>query len=237
MSSKLNSGRGPNLRRQPRSGQAGFTLIEMVVAISLSALVLLILLLGLRLGASALQEGDRQLAGLDRSLTIVQVMGQQVAAAVPRLVQVKGEMGPVAQLCFRGNASEVSFLTRASLVPDPSYGLWLARYQVVETDDGRQQLEATQIPALDDDQLQAALLGSFTPLGPVEALGDPAERILLSYLRPAEGGKPADWVGEWGEKKDEKAVELPLGIRIQVWRNGYAGALTFEIPARTVPTP
>lgn len=237
MWSKPKNGRGPSLHRQARSGQAGFTLIELIVAIALSALVLLILLMGLRLGASALQEGDRQLAGLDRSLTIVQVIGQQVAAAVPRALMLKSEKGPVEQLSFRGDASEVRFLTRSSLVPDPGYGLWLARYQVVETNDGQQQLQGAEVPALDDDQWGAALVGPFTPLGPVEALGDPAERIVLSYLRPAEAGKPSDWVSEWGESKDKREDALPLAIRIQVWRNGYAGALTFQIPVRMVAAP
>lgn len=244
MSWKLPSGRDGRIRRasprrasafRHRSGDAcatGFTLLEVIVAMALTSALMLILAIGMRVGANALQAGDRRLTKLDRSLAIVEVIDEQVAGAVPRIVTVKTDNGPAQYLGFRGDAREVRFLTRVSLTHDMAHRLWLATYRVVEMQDGQEQLLTTETPVLDSDHLQAALVGAVAPAGPVESLGDPAKRIELSYLRPSTPGKPSEWVAEW--KPDEK--ELPMGIRVQVWREAYAGALTFAIPVREVET-
>lgn len=218
------------MQRRAHSRVAGFTLLEVVVAISLTAVVLLILMIGIRLGANALHQGDRQMAQLDRSIAIVQVIDQQVAASVPRVIMTKVDEKAENLLCFRGNSLGVRFLTRASLLSNLNYGLWLATYQVVETPDGQQQFLASEEPALDLPQLRAALLANGLAPGRTESLGDPASRIELSYLRPPALDKPSTWVSSWSSSE----TELPLAIRVQVWRESYAGALTFAIPVRQV---
>lgn len=232
MRSKRPNGPSSPRLRQTRKGASGFTLLEVIVAISLTAGVLLVLMIGIRLSANALHVGDRQLAKLDRSISIVQVFDQQVAAAVPRVIEMKVNEKPGEYLCFRGDSLGVRFLTRASLVSNLNYGLWLATYQVVETQDGQQQLLASEEPALDIPQLRTALLTNGLAPGRTEALGDPARRIVLSYLRPPTLDKPSAWVDAW--PMDEK--QLPLGIRVQVWREAYAGALTFAIPVQKAVT-
>jgi prepilin-type N-terminal cleavage/methylation domain-containing protein len=210
---------------------AGFTLLEMIVALALASALMLVLVIGMRVSANALNAGDRRLTKLDRSLAIVDVINEQVAGAVPRIVMVKQENGQAPYLCFRGDAREVRFLTRVSLTHDMAHGFWLATYRVVELQDGQEQLLTSETPVLDSDHLQAALMGEVAPVGPAESLGDPAKRIELSYLQPSTPAKPSEWVAEW---KPDKEKELPIGIRIQVWRDTYAGALTFAIPAREI---
>ncbi|HEV2386580.1 MAG TPA: prepilin-type N-terminal cleavage/methylation domain-containing protein [Candidatus Acidoferrales bacterium] len=244
--------RRPRLRRAGHENAGGFTLLEVVVALALSAALMTILLIGMRVGANALEAGDRRLTKLDRDLAIVQAIEGQVAGAVPRIVMVQQDQGQAPYLCFRGDSREVRFLTRVSLTHDMAQALWLATYRVVETGDGQQQMLASETPVLDRDHLQAALVGAvatggtvssqpaspgrrgdpaaLVPAGRVESLGDPAKRILISYLRPGTPSGPSQWVAEW--KPDE--TELPMGIRVQVWRDTYAGALTFAIPVRKV---
>jgi len=189
------------------------------------------LLIGMRLGANALERGDQRLAQLDRSLTIVEVIDGQLVSAVPRFVLAKDDRGSTPYLCFRGEPRELRFLTRGSLFGDRSRGLWLATYRVVKTEDGREQLTAGETAMLDSAGLQAALLGTAAVVDRTATLGDPAERIVFSYLQPGVPPNPPEWVPEWNPGNQQA---LPVGVRIQAWREGRVGELTFAIPVRTV---
>lgn len=214
--------------RPHRSQQSGFTLLEVVVATTLMAVLMGILFSGLRLGANAWRRGNERLEAEARKLASVEVLNLQLAAAVPALLAGEGKSGRISYLSFRGSPQQLRFLTRTSWARDRSRGLWLVAYQVVATPAGQRQLVVSEAGISDGQQLLTAFLAEDVPSARSERLGEPAERIEFSYLQPSSTQGPSAWVPEW---RAEERRELPPGFQVRWWRGGRADTCTFVIPA------
>lgn len=197
-----------------RRREAGFTLLEVVVATTLMAAVMVILFSGLRLGMNAWDRGEKHLEKLAREQGGVEALTLQAAAGVPRILVAKEGQLRVPHSSFRGTSDELRFLTRFSWAWDRSQGLWLAAYRVVETDDGRQQLVVSEAPVPDEAHGLAGLLADEVPALRSQPLGDPADRIELAYWQPGSGVEPATWVSEW---RSEERSKFPRGVRVRWW--------------------
>ncbi len=215
---------------------SGFTLLEVVVATSLMALLLTTLFLGLRLGANAWRKGEAKLAEHARLLAGLELAEREVAGAVPRTLIDARDRTPVQLIAFRGSAQEARFLTRRSWQADRTRPLFMAVLSVVRSsdDDRTQRLTISEVPVADSAAMLAALSpGPFAVLPArlarprAEAIGDAADRIELQYLDPGAVEKPAQWTSEWTPEKHDA---LPRALRI-VWTRGKEiQTTTFSVP-------
>jgi len=89
-----------------RHGDAGFTLVEVLVALVLAGLVSLVLVEGMRLTTSGVERLSRRADRLDARQSIAALLRQSLEAAVP-LAEAGGEPG------FVGSAARLSFVTVA----------------------------------------------------------------------------------------------------------------------------
>src|SRR5438552_7810222 len=105
------------LLKRTRRGSAGFTLMEVLVATSLMAMLMSILFLGLRLGASAMQRGQRKLDEQARAVAGMDVLERQVTSAVPRVVSEKHDREVTRYVAFRGAAQQAR---RLAAPPGPA---------------------------------------------------------------------------------------------------------------------
>ncbi len=228
MWSRPRNGRDARAVRQRHERTSGYTLLEVVVAVTLTAVLMAILLTGLRLGANAWHRGDEALTAHARRLAELESLSLQIASAVPRVLVLQSDGRPVRYVSFWGTRSEMRFLTRFSWARDRSRGLWLASHRVVETQANRQQLLISEVGVLDGEQLRRLFLREVPPVAGGEPLGEPAERIEFSYLQPSSARGAAGWVSEW---RAEEQDELPRAVRVQWRRNGNWQGFTFPIPA------
>jgi general secretion pathway protein J len=212
---------------QISKGQNGFTLLEVLVSISLTAVVLIILLSGIRLTANARQRGDDKLAAMAQRLAELQAVQAQIGSAVPRVVSMDYEQRHLQVLSFRGTPKEVRFLTRFSWSGERNFGLWLASYRVVEESRGQEQLVISEEGTRVDRHFLMAVLGEETPSTHPTPMGEPADRIEFSYLQPSLPGRQALWLAEW--KADEQKL-LPGGVQVHWWRGNQEQLLTLVIP-------
>ena len=98
-----------------RSPQRGFTLVEVVIALTIVATLLVVMFGSLRVGLSAWQRGDERAEVLDRARSLNQIVTRSLGAAHP--YTTKGEPGESPRLLFEGGPDRVAFVTSAPPFP------------------------------------------------------------------------------------------------------------------------
>jgi prepilin-type N-terminal cleavage/methylation domain-containing protein len=209
--------------------ESGFTLIEVVIAVTLVALISLGLVMAMDTGFKAMQKSQDRLMHNRRVTGTEGVMEEEVAGLVPVSAPCLGNNTdtPGAQKItfFEGQPQSMRFVSTFSL-QDGGRGVpRILEYQVAPIEDGvgvrlvlneriyggpyaagvlctgfRPDMEGKQIPAYRPIEVGP---GSFV-------LADKLAACQFSYRVPAKPGKPARWVPVWAESK------LPDAIRIDM---------------------
>lgn len=196
--------------------QLGFTLLELLVSVSLTAVVLMILTTGLHLTQEAWRRGNERLIVIERTLAESEAIQAQMSSAIPRLFSTQYEQRQLQLLNFRGDAKQLRFLSNYSWQGGRNFGLWLVNYRIVQVSDGKEQLVVSETGLAHDQQIASFLLSNQPSAANGFPFGERAERIEISYMRPSSPGEPAVWVQEW---KCEERKQLPRGVRIH-WQRG-----------------
>src|SRR5258706_13533173 len=97
-----------------RNNSSGYTLMEVVVATSLTAVVMSVLFMGLRIGANAMRRGEQKLSDRSRSVAGMEMLEHQVSSAVPRMLSEMRDRVSLQFVDFRGSSTEARFVTATS---------------------------------------------------------------------------------------------------------------------------
>jgi general secretion pathway protein J len=103
------------VKRVFNSPCSGFTLVELIVAITILSLVTLIIGNGFRLGMDAWSKGEAEAGATQRFRVLSGLMSQQLASAYPYTVEVEDEKVAL----FNGESDSVLFVTT---IAKPPYG-------------------------------------------------------------------------------------------------------------------
>jgi prepilin-type N-terminal cleavage/methylation domain-containing protein len=216
---------------------SGFTLMEVVVATTLMALVMSTLFMGLRLAANAWRKGEAKLEEHARTLAGLELVEREVAAAVPRTISIRQKDQTVRLLMFRGSATEARFLARRSWQGDVAHPLFMVQLSVAKDnrDERLQRLTVSEQAPMDSAEMAAAAENNaFAPLtrnsqtkAREEIVGDAADKIELAYLRPATANRAQAWVDAWDPREND---ELPRAVRITFIRAGRSDTTTLLVP-------
>jgi prepilin-type N-terminal cleavage/methylation domain-containing protein len=160
----------------------GFTLIEVLVSLTIMASITAVAFAGLSIGIDTWQRGSRKIEELDRTFALERLLNRQVAVADPQL--------------FLGGVRELEFVSTYSLANgsgDPvRVKYWF--------DSGK--LLYAEMPAADysSEAVGAVInqtIGSFS-------------QISFRYLGRDQGGQAA-WVSEWTQNGLPPAVQVQIG--------------------------
>jgi prepilin-type N-terminal cleavage/methylation domain-containing protein len=207
--------------------QSGFTLLEVVMAITLMTGIMLILFVGLRLSLNALRRGNERLDATEYRLGEADMLQSQVSAAIPASLSQTQAGKSINTVCFRGDDRQMRFVSRNSWTGERGQGLWMANYRVVDTQDGKQQLEIEESGILDSDQILNDLLQEDFTAEHSQRFGEPADRIEFSYWQTGTDKIPSVWAQDWKAIDPEK---LPHGIQIHWQRGDKEQVATYLIP-------
>jgi general secretion pathway protein J len=184
--------------RRHAGGEAGFTLIEVLVALVLFSLLVMLLFDNVRFGLQAWQHGSTNAEQFEHSLVTQDLLRRLIGNIYPMYVT---ESGGQRQIDFDGSKTAVSFLGNAPIVMG---GAGRFRFKVlVEQKQSRTDLVLSATPELASPQ------GSSTTTRTL-LLSD-IDRAEFSYFDAAATGQSAQWRDSWTQRST-----LPGLVRIRI---------------------
>ncbi len=179
----------------------GFTLLELIISITLLGLIVLITAGTIRLGYGSVNRGETKMETLERIRTSMDIIESQIQSQLPVTYNEDG----VKKYLFKGDSKSLEFAT--------NYSIWhgLAGYvsvaYSVDYDKGKQVLSASETIIGTEDKRETRLLDNFDDISFEYYYKDPTDEI-------------GNWIREWPD--DEK---MPDKLKINFTR----GAQTFSI--------
>lgn len=108
----------------------GFTLIELMISLTIIGIILVIVFGSFRIGVRAWEHGEKDMTDHQRQRIILQRLQQQLASVIVNKVEIdNGEES----FFFKGNDDSLEFISGASLIPGNDFGRVYVKY-IVESD-------------------------------------------------------------------------------------------------------
>jgi len=221
--------------RQKR--ERGVTLIELMIAVSITAVVVVGLMFALRTSVVAYQTTGDRLRANRAQMNRNQILARELGAAMPVLALC----GNVQTLSFTGGPQSMHLVSSYSIAEGfrgyPQIVEIRVRRGSSSSSSGGLQLVASEQPYTGPGST-ASLCGSaggesaFSAAGSAPVvLADDLAACTFSYRPPRNplGVQESEWVEEW-----DKRMTLPAAIRIEMKPNAPAGG---GLPAVTVTVP
>jgi prepilin-type N-terminal cleavage/methylation domain-containing protein len=191
----------------PTSGR-GFTLLELLISLTLLVLIVVIAMGAMRLGSRSVAAGEKKMDDQERFRTVLSLIDAQIQSQLPLTYEEAGNR----KYYFRGDGKTLRFST--------GYSIWSGRrgyviveYRIEADGSGREVLSASeQIPGIEGHSNTFLL----------EANG-----ISFDYFYK----DPTEEKGKWVELLPEGTI-IPETIRFHLTRGGEKIALVFPVRVR-----
>jgi prepilin-type N-terminal cleavage/methylation domain-containing protein len=239
----------PELNRYPtprRGGrESGVTLIELLVSVTLVALLSTGMAIALRVGLSGSQKSQAHITANRRVIGVERVMREEITNLMPVNVACGGKDGQYAPL-FEGRPQSMRFVSSYSLGEAARGAPRLVEYQVIPGENGEGvRLVMNEIPYGGQKWLRPLCLGlvpaegggqvaQFTPIqvgGYSFVLADKLAGCRFEYLREGNQPLPTTWIDSWMEQ-----FKWPLAVRILL-RPMVSNPSILQPTSLTVPVP
>lgn len=211
-----------------RARQRGFTLLELLIAMGLTALLLSSLVLALRVGTRAWQQGEARLRGARKEAEQARFLAHQVASLVPDEIASADPDFPGRMTVLEATSSRLRFLSTYGAHDLNRSGLLLVEYAVAPTGPGTFTLAERETPAGDEKSLFRTLVQqisqdpetgktviTFRPFHLSESdlrLIPEVEKAGFEYLAPASQDRPPGWVSRFESGRN---APFPLAMRLR----------------------
>lgn len=190
-----------------RPEDRGFTLMELLLAMSILAIMVTLLMGAFRVGYRAWEKGDVVVADMQRLRAVMNLVRVQLSAA---LVAAPAAPEREARSDFQGTSTALRFASAHSLVPGTAFGQVLVNYRADIGPDGRWRLGFHEQPLL--SWMDSTLSGDPAPEAYRELIGGLAA-VRFEYLAmDPSTGEPA-WSEHWDADTDGS---LPALVRFWV---------------------
>jgi prepilin-type N-terminal cleavage/methylation domain-containing protein len=196
-----------------RKGEEAFTLLELIIALSIGAALILIVSFSVRGGFFQMERGSKWLEENYREKSALSFFSQQVSAMRS---ESSGE-----EVIFSGDSDRMMFVTPISLERRYGLGLMSVLYYL-ERDDKGVRLDYKEKRFIPDENIDIFKDQNNTMFDNSEAVMiiDGCEEIAFQFLdvqdseSTASGQHNLDWIDPWLKNN------LPKAIRILISKNG-----------------
>jgi len=196
---------GPIGPRRPLNGQGGFTLLELVISLTIVAVMVVIIFGALRIGIRAWEKGERDLDMRQRQRIVLDLIKRQLASA--HAGDSTGSGGQPAS--FSGDHKSVAFVSHLPLTPGSGFGMVHVRYVVRQAGgDGGESLAFHEQSALVADRKKSA---GNPDEGDFSELLSGVKSIVFEYLKDQPGERASRWQKSWDPAVDKG---IPRAVRI-----------------------
>ena len=188
------------------STSSGFTLIEVIVSLTILGFIILMVSGTFRLGLSAWEKGDSIKEDYQKIRMISQLVSRQIKSAVPYKVKTEKAQGDY--LAFEGKAHSLRFVSALAMKTKRPEGFVYVVYQFKDEGEKKGRLVLYEQRALnrnffEDDLKEDSALTLF----------EGVSQVRFEYYREAnkEKNQTEGWVEEWNAKEEN---ELPKILRM-----------------------
>jgi len=190
------------------SGVEGFTLLELLISITILGLMILVMSGSISLGLKSVDKGEREVSRQERLRGTFTLLDRQISSMVKALRPVEGEM----VVWFEGDQKHCLFLTEKSLWGWKE-GISEVSYDITESSgNGLTLLETERMPWLDEEAEPETY----------HMLYD-LEEAELRYLGTNTDGEK-EWLDEWTHKD-----HYPEAIALFLKGRGFEYSLVFPV--------
>jgi len=194
---------------------AGFTLLELMISITLISLIIVIMAGAMRLSYRSIDKGEARSAYLERLKVTFSLMEGQIQSAIP-LTRHEDEAGRV---FFEGSPDTVKFASNYSLT-EGQRGYVMVTYKTRSGDDGNQALYIEENTVGVENAREIKLLEGI-------------KGVRFEYFRKESDTEEAQ--GEWVENWTDELL-FPRKIRITLTFPERKIVLTVPVRANKVKT-
>ncbi len=188
---------GRGMAARADAGEAGFTLVELLVGLALFSLLATLLFDNVRFGLQAWQLGSAHAEQFEHDLTAQDLLRRLIGNVYPMFVLDGGSQ----QLDFEGGKDAVSFLGNAPVVAS---GGGRFRYKIfVERQQDRKDLIMNAAPELASNQ--------GTAMTRRTVLLSDIDRVEFSYFGEGTAERGLQWQDGWIQR-----IDMPRLVRIRV---------------------
>ncbi len=204
------------------AGRDAFTLIELIISMTIVAVILVVVFGAFRIGIRAWERGEKDIDKHQRYRIVLEMVRHQMMS--PAFEKIKVEDSE--QFVFKGDAKSFEFLSHISLKPENKFGIVFVRYRV---DGDRQSKDSLwgyeENVVLFDEDFSPDEIDSekFFELLPA------AHRISFEYLKPPQQGleENASWQEDWDP---EYETGVPLAVKLSLVDQPDSTPLTVLVP-------
>ena len=202
--------------------QNGFTLLELLISLTIIGLILVIVFGALRIGARAWEKGERDVEIHQRQRVVLDNIKCQIASVCLR--KIKGDDGEDQSnksVFFRGDSEGMEFMTRVPMVPTTRSGMVYVRYVVREEDGGGKKrlmlYEKDILFIKKEEDIGEQDEEDFFELIPG------AKDIEFAYLKgPEDKDDDPEWQDTWDPDSD---TGIPLAVKITLEEDADAAPI------------
>jgi general secretion pathway protein J len=186
---------------------AGFTLLELIISITLVAIIVLIISVAANLGYRSFNSGEKKMNAIERLRSSLTIIDAQIQSGVPLTL----EEGGVKQYYFAGEQDSLKFSTNYSIWGGQR-GYVIVNYRVDTDDRGKRTLFASEYKVGMENQKETKLLEGF-------------DEITFDYYKQDATEEEGEWITQWVDEE-----MMPIRIRINLVRG--SNSLTYIMPVR-----
>jgi len=184
-----------------RSDSHGFTLIEILISLTIMSLIIVIISGAFRLGIKAWEKGEKDVDTRQRLRIVLDLVKHQLASACRQKVKIDG----TSKTLFFGKAGSLGFVSRVPLIPEHKSGLSYVRY-IIEDNNGTETLKV-----FETDFMSVKKESDLRPTHNTDyyTLINDIQKAEFEYLKKTEDGY--EWKPSWNAEKNKG---LPVAIRM-----------------------
>lgn len=224
---------------------SGFTLMELLVSMTIIGFLMLAILFGFRIGTNAWAKGETGMERIRTTQATFDLLNRQLGSMVEYISQQGMKDSIVKVLIFQGSESGIRFVTTFSSQSRGAGGLHLVEYFVSSSNQGDHTKKAlvlneTTLPddvtiarsvihdiSLGNDNFPVVAFRAFSVRSNSRILMEDLDSIQFSYIRPESQGLTAPGLAR-------NLLPQGIGIRLRWSESGLLGTrdLSIAVPVQ-----
>jgi len=193
----------------------GFTLLELIISISLIGIIVLIVTGAMRLGIRSFESSEKRIAYLERTRSSLNIIDSQIQSYLPLVYKEDGKK----KYYFKADRETLQFSTNYSIWGGEK-GYVITTYSVKPLENGKQAIFASETVAGRPNKSETMLTNPF-------------ERIYFEFYSRQQAEETGTWSDRWEQKtgvEDTEDVSIPEKVKIHLIEG--AEDLAFVVPIR-----